>query len=189
MKKMNVGLGDEITKTIAQLIIAAPAFCVFNGIRIEANVGDKVSTILGKWEAAVAKRREEYEASDEHKEWEHRSALKVASLNEVIINAVDALPHLDLDDLGQVLAWIDSIVDATNHTGVDMSKLQPAMVAAFEAHGFTKSMFVGDAFDGDDRDIYAKWLIGQAMSFLMNPPCAIHDMWHGAYETWKEKFQ
>jgi hypothetical protein len=39
MKEMEVGAGERVDRAIARLVTQAPAFCVFNGAKLEALKG------------------------------------------------------------------------------------------------------------------------------------------------------
>jgi len=51
MKELIVEGGDTISRAAKKLVAEAPAFCVFNDIRLIADVGDTVESVLARYGA------------------------------------------------------------------------------------------------------------------------------------------
>ena len=61
LKEISVGPGDRIDKACERLAREAPAFMVFNEVRVEAAVGDSAADLQGRWQAGMDRAREEYQ--------------------------------------------------------------------------------------------------------------------------------
>lgn len=73
MKEITVFAGDYIGNVCAQLAKEAPAFAVFNDIRVEANPGETAGDIQAKWQTAYERRHREYIQSAAYKEQQARA--------------------------------------------------------------------------------------------------------------------
>jgi len=67
MKEIKVGAGEHIYKACERLAANAPAFMVFNDVRIEARGGETSADLHAVWQAESDRRHAEYIASDEYK--------------------------------------------------------------------------------------------------------------------------
>jgi hypothetical protein len=60
---MRVDAGENASQAITRLVQQlVPSFCVFNGIRLEADHGATVESVLVQWNAACAERAQRFEA-------------------------------------------------------------------------------------------------------------------------------
>ena len=62
------------------------------------------------------------------------------------------------------------------------------IIATFGAHGYVSGVNCGDAFDAEDRENVARWLIGQCLANLVSVG-AIHGIVHKFADDWIEKFE
>ena len=190
MKEVQPGAGQHISAAMKRLAAEAasgPAFSVFNGIRVEARPGDTAEALCERWSADSEKRRREYEASPEYRERERQALAEQERASKTIADAMATLWRLDFGDIGAVLAWIASFAEATDRVGVDNALLLKEMPECFARHGLVPNMNCGAAFVKGDRVVEARWLVGQALSFLTEPPFAIHGAWIGLYAKWKSQ--
>jgi hypothetical protein len=187
--EIQAGPGEHISSAIERMIAQAPSYCVFNDTRVEALPGETPDEIYARWTAERARAQAEYERSDEYRKREQERQAEIDRDNALVSKALISLGSLDFQDLGAVLAWIDRIADATDHRGVYKDELIDRMTTVFAEHGLLPDMNLGDAFDAKDRDNVARYLIGQALSFLAEPPYAIHGVWHSLYREWMSKHE
>lgn len=68
MNEVKTEWGECISQACERLQRAAPAFMVFNDVRVEAAPGDTAGDLQGRWTAEMDRRRREYEASDRYKD-------------------------------------------------------------------------------------------------------------------------
>lgn len=61
MKEIEVSAGENIERACDRLVAAAPAFMVFNGVRVVARSGDSRSSLLAAWKKGMDKMCEESE--------------------------------------------------------------------------------------------------------------------------------
>jgi hypothetical protein len=189
MKEIELVGGQDITSAIKRLVVHAPSFCVFNGIRIECEPGMTVEDVQANWERDIQRRQDEYAQSEEGRRHERERVERIRRANETLAQTVRALDTLPFDDLSAVLAWIASFEDETDLLGVDKEELLAVMPKRFAAHGLLPNMNTGAAYDGEDFEDSAKYLIGQALSFLTEPPYAVHGVWRSFYKEWLAKFE
>lgn len=68
MKEIKVFAGDEITKACERLAREAPAFAVFNEVRVEAKPGDSAGVLVARYHAEMDRKRADSERK--RREWE-----------------------------------------------------------------------------------------------------------------------
>ena len=187
MNEMKVGPGEHVESAMKRLAAQAPSFCEFNGVRVEASPGESPAKLYERWNAGMEEQRRKYEASDEYKQEQLRRMKEIVQKNDAIRYAAENLECLDFGDMAAVLQWIDSIADATDDIGVDRDPLN-GVADRFAEHGLVPNMNTGPDYKKDDRDNVAKYINGQALSFLTRPPYAIHGVWSSFYEKWKTRF-
>ena len=49
MREINFGVGEHIERACERLVREAPAFMIFNGVRVESKVGDTADDLHAKW--------------------------------------------------------------------------------------------------------------------------------------------
>ena len=93
MKEVQVSPGENIARACERLAAEAPAFMVFNDIRVEAAPGEAASDLCGRWSAEMDRRRAEYESSDAYKAHQAEAAwrrVEEARVREESMRAVEA---------------------------------------------------------------------------------------------------
>ena len=96
-----------------------------------------------------------------------------------------ALPSLDFGDQHAVIDFLAALQPCSDRIGVNVPAAR--IVAEFAEHGLEPNAYVGPAFDGEDRDIVYRWLVGQALDGLTRGP-AIHGVFHRFADEWRAKF-
>ena len=76
MKEMKPEPGERIDLACDRLRALAPAFMVFNGIRVEAQPGDTVGVLCERWNEACDARQREYEATKDQAAKDHAARVK-----------------------------------------------------------------------------------------------------------------
>jgi len=61
MREIDPGAGEHIDKACEKLVRAAPAFMVFNGVRVEAKVGDTAGDLHARWSEDMRLASEEHQ--------------------------------------------------------------------------------------------------------------------------------
>jgi hypothetical protein len=83
MKEIEVGCGDHVARACERLVKEAPAFMVFNDVRVEARPGDSAADLHGRWTAEMDRKRREYEASPECKRHQEEGAKRAVEEKRV----------------------------------------------------------------------------------------------------------
>lgn len=99
---------------------------------------------------------------------------------------VKQLPNLDFNNQEAVLDWICEFQAPSNHTGVD-KYYSEKVLEVFAEHGYFPGMNLGKAFNEDDPDNFAHFIVGDALSGIQFPN-GIHQVVHKYTKKWKEKF-
>ncbi len=148
----------------------------FGGITLVANPGDTSESVEVQWWRQSDAKSEAYRNSPEGER-----AARQAAINELMRR----FETLDYEDLDQLVQFFDDMAEPSDHIGTSD---RWRIVDAFAEHGLVASMNSRDKFDGEDRENYAKYLIGQALgslSFLglIMSPYSVHAA------QWRDKFK
>ena len=162
----------------------------FNGIPLRAYPDGKPPAVQALaietlWNAKSAQRSEEYRNSPEGKRAaqegeDHKNSCQ-ATIDELMLR----FETLDYENLDELVQFFDEMADPSDH--VDVTVPRALIIETFARHGFRPSMNCGGEFNGEDRENYAKYLIGQALSGL-NSFGAIHHIYHKFVAEWRGKF-
>lgn len=139
MIEIHPGAGTTIDRACERLVKSAPAFMLFNDIRIEADPGDTASDLVAEYHAKSDQRRKVYMESPEYKQRQIESAKREAEENRLRDETLASITRSGVrakypwtDDLGEIsgfgggyesacrdmvyagLAWLDQ------HPGADL---------------------------------------------------------------------
>jgi len=114
MKEMHVDAGERIDRACERLAREAPAFMVFNDIRVDARGGESPGDLHGAWLAESDRRRAEYEASDLYKQ--RKAEAEVRAKREAVIRD-EALAVVARSDVRAKYAWIDGMGEISGFGG------------------------------------------------------------------------
>lgn len=114
MNEIEVGCGEEIGRACERLARAAPAFMVFNGVRVEAPPGAAAADLHARWSADMDRRRQEYEASDEHKRREAESKVRHAEESRV---REESLSAISASGIREQCPWIATMGEISGFGG------------------------------------------------------------------------
>lgn len=186
----NIPAGTRIEAAAATLVGAANAVgaevvATFNGVRLRAKPGCEAAEVVASYHLESEVRGAAYRASPEGKAAARREAEDVAALQARAIALTGRLGDLDFSDQGAVLDYLADLQPCSDRMGVIVHG--EAIAAAFERAGFTPNACAGDAFDSEDRDVFFRWLVGQALDGLTQGP-AIHGVFHKFAAEWRAKW-
>ncbi len=156
----------------------------FNDIALSASAGATAASIADYYRTECALRAAAYRRSPEGKraaaELEEKKRQAQATVDQLTV----ALPNLDFDDLDAVLCWLEELRGPSDWSGVIVPE---SVVSTFRAHRFEPNVNIGADFDGNDRENYARYLIGQALDNLISVG-AIHHIIHHFAADWRDCF-
>jgi hypothetical protein len=190
MVEFKVMVGSSIDSTIRKMIAMAVATgdlvqAEFNGVGLIAEPGMDPNLLMQFWQSemdrAAATYRESPAGIKAAADAEARRASEQATADRLMAE----LPTLDFSDVAAVIDWMEAIADPSDHVGVFM--FTEAIIGAFNARGFVADVNVGEDFDGEDSDNFARYLIGQGLSNLSTVG-AIHSIFHKFAADWRSKF-
>lgn len=151
----------------------------FNGKEYSVLPGVDVQEVVDAFEKKLRDEEEEYRKSPECAERERVWAAERLAQTEKFNELWEVKP--DFTDLDSVVDWLCklSIIDSIN-----MSNF--GIVEVFEENGYLPNAYTYDKFDIDSREIFARWLIGQALDGI-NIVGAIHPVFMNHAKQWKTR--
>jgi len=181
VQEVTVYAGYRIEEAAAMIVIKAPAFCTFNGIRLEAKTNkDKPEAIVAAYHIQCEKRAREWRNSPEGKASEATQEARRVDLQNVADASMAHLANLDFTNCDAVLAWVERMAEPCDHVRVNVSK--SAIVAVFASNGWLAGVNTENDFKKDDERNFAGYIVGQ---FL--------DCWHPIVSKfigdWRAKFR
>ena len=189
MKEYQGMPGETIEKAAEELVARAnlyqePVKTDFNTVQLVVKPGGKPKEVVMFYKEERKLRRRLHKQSAEYKRIKLEDKIEKQKHQQQADELMQKLDELDFEDVGSLIDWLVALQPHSNYTGikVDSEKL----IGTFRAHGFCPKAYVGNKHVENDREIYARWIIGQALSTL--EICAIHDMVVVFAERWYEKF-
>jgi hypothetical protein len=184
--------GQHVQQFAQQLIDRAKADGVdvegdFNGITLHVSSDEPVTAedLVNFYSQESDRRAEEYRQSPEGVKAAEEDEARKNALQEKADQLVTQLDSLDFSNLEAVIDWIVDFQDASDHIGVSFDREK--VVSTFRSHGFDVGVNTGEAFNEEDAENFAKWLVGQALGGI-NSVGAIHQVVHRFAGDWKMKF-
>ena len=190
MKTYEPFCGEDIRTTAKRIVAMAEETkgvvqAKFNDIELTANpdtTADRVAAFYGEEQE---RRTEAYRNSPKGKKAARETEERRVVLQQKHDALMQQLPTLNFADDVAVLDWLCEFQDPSDHIGI--VRQQNAVIAAFAAHGYYPSVNTGKDFNENDRDNFARYIIGQALSNLRNVG-AIHHLVLRFTTDWKKKF-
>lgn len=178
MRKHDVPAGTLIDSVIAEMIKEAnlhnePVCAEMRGVEIVVQPGSEQAEVLKHFKEKEAELIE-HELLEEHNTFQAKAD-----------EAFCRLPALDFSDLTALIDFFEEFLDASGVTHVNFDK--QAVMDAFVEHGFDRNVNCGSEFDGDDRENYARWIIGQALASMMDGGAFVR-VYDNYARDWREKF-
>ncbi|MEK7509683.1 MAG: hypothetical protein AAB605_03145 [Patescibacteria group bacterium] len=190
MKKLNFAPGSHLNEAAKELVNAAKkngkAQGYFNGILLAADKTSTAEGIVAYYREETERRAEAYRNSPKGKKAAREAKERLEKMQQKHDELMRQLPNLDFTNNIAVLNWLCEYQDPSDYIGV--MKQQDEVVATFVAHGYHPNVNLHENFKEDDRDNYARYIIGQALSMLQGEVGAIHHVIHHFTKKWKEKF-
>jgi len=162
----------------------------FNGLPITAAPGVDAATLAKEWERESENRSKAWRESKEGKKYAAlQDSIKQAAV-ATVARCVSRLDSLDFSDIAAVLGWVEEIQEASDHIGSWAGAgVSPRDVASvFVAHGYLQNANCDADFNGEDRENFGRYILGQAIDGLSSIG-AIHPICHKFIAEWRAKFQ
>lgn len=157
----------------------------FNGVSLVVGGDDEPGAVVARFEAEMEAQHKAWKASlpGQAVEAERRSEIdRLQSTADDLAGRVDTL---DFSDQGAVLDFLAALQPCSDRGGVTVQNAE--IVAAFAAAGLTPNMDLHSPHLGVDRNVYFRWLVGQALDGLTSGP-AIHGAFHKFADEWRAKW-
>lgn len=172
---------SEMAKDRGELITAR-----FNGITLKASPGTRPDSIVRgfhrKMDRLAYKHRNSQEGVAEAKEEERYLKARQVSMDELM----HRFSWVDLADLGHLIDWLVALCCTGGEKGIRYDRQR--VITALESAGYVENDCSGDAFNVEDRENFARYLVGQALDGLKNS-CGIHPMFMEFAKQWRDKFE
>lgn len=159
----------------------------FNGIEIKVLPGDNAEAIVEFFKAQSKRRYEEWLASPAGKRYlreQEAERQKQERIGKYCLGYLRV--GLDFSNLNAVIAWFEAYQEPSDHVGVDVP--YETIIKTFRENGFEPDVNCKDNFDGEDKENFARWIIGQGLSCLASEAHAIHSIIDRFAKEWREKF-
>jgi acetolactate synthase regulatory subunit len=187
-KELNARAGQHIGDFAAELVQAAKehgsARGKHNDIEIVADATSTPESLVAQWQKKMDDAHVAYINSPEGIAAAAEREARIVAHQERHDDLVRDLSSIDFKDDVAVLDWLCAIQESTDHVGVMVAKQR--IITAFHVAGFVANANCGAAFDGEDRDNYFRWIVGQALDGIES--VAIHGVIHKFTGDWKLKF-
>lgn len=185
-------MNSENVSTAAERMIAlaketkGSVTAKFNDIELTATEDSTVEDIVSGFHIKIAEDAEKYRTSPKGKRAARESEERKEEAQRKADALMEQLPNLDFANQEAVLDWICEFQDPSDHIGV--VKNQGEVLKIFAEHGYQPGVNTGEAFNGEDRDNFARYIIGKALDGLRCDTGAIHQVIHKFTDDWKKKF-
>lgn len=184
-KEVPVLGGEHLNRAAEKVVTAAlesggRAFCMFNGIRLEAGYGTIASDLVSHYQREMERQQKEYAASPEGIRAKAEAEAERTRLQHRADQLMANLLLLDFTDLDKVLSWLCAMEEPRDRIGVNVPTA--LIVNTFKLHGYEPNANCEPDFDENNRENYARWIIGQAISEPYVP------MVNHFTEKWRQRF-
>lgn len=182
---------QHIDKTVERMIALAKETkgevrTKFNGIELVATEDSIFENMIEDFKIKMEESRKEYRESPEGQRLKRESEERKQESQQKADALMEELPSLDFNNQEAVLNWICEFQEPSDHIGVitDNEKV----LKIFSENGYQPNVNVGEAFNGEDRDNFARYIVGQALDGLQGNVGAINQIVHKFTDDWKKKF-
>jgi len=146
----------------------------FNDIEIIVNPDSDINKVIEAFHAEQNRLAKEYTNSPEGqariKEREDEHMRQIIRVEELWDN------QPDFSDLNSVITWLEELEKCSM-----MNLRKDRIVELFESKGYFACVNCGEDFKEDDKENWARWLIGQALECIQDVG-AFHKIWRGMVE-------
>ncbi|MBI2454037.1 MAG: hypothetical protein HYV54_00450, partial [Parcubacteria group bacterium] len=166
-------IGEDISVTAQRMVDLAnenggTVMAEFNGIKLKTNRSKDskvaIAAIMADYSSKRLHRVKVYRNSPEGKRAAADAKKRKKRVRYQMDEAMGELDSLDFSDLNAVISWLEKVRDPSDHVDVIVSGKQ--IVEIFRGHGYEPNVNCGKDFNGEDRENFARWLIGQALDNL-----------------------
>jgi hypothetical protein len=191
---MNITPGTHISEAAALVSSAATSaggtvMADFNGVALIAEPGDFAADVEAAWQREMDSRAREYRQSPEYAQQQAEAEARRASLQAELDRLMAELPCLDFGNSLSLINWLERLAEPSDH--VDVTCPWRQIVLLFEEHGYVAGANTGAAYDGDDAENSARYLIGQALASLRGDYLGahgVHPVFHAFAREWRQQF-
>lgn len=192
LQKFDPMCGSYIPASIAQMVGVAKftnqeVTGTFNGVTITANPTSSPEILAVQWQEEMDRQAREYRNSAEYKSYLLKRALEVQALRVKVRDLMKWLETLDFGNLEAVVNWFDEIQEASNDVDASSELTRNEIVQKFQQHGYQPGVNTEEEFKEEDKDNFARWLVGQALDNLITVG-AVHPMFKDFAKDWRNKF-
>lgn len=131
-------------------------------------------------------RDKEYRESPEGKSRQNEFAMRLRHNQKTVNAAVAELETLDFSDIAAVVDWFDKVTDPMDFRGVKVPSAK--IVRIFKINGYLPCVNTGNNYNDEDKENFARYIIGQALLGLKSPIGRIHPVFKSFAKKWREKF-
>lgn len=183
--------GENVSTTAERMIALAKETkgsvrTKFNDIELTATEKSTAEDIVSNFQTKITEASETYRKSPEGQRAARESEERKDEAQRRADALMEQLPNLDFNNQEAVLNWICDFQDPSGHIGIVNN--QGEVLKIFAEHGYQPGVNTGEAFNGEDRDKFARWVVGQALDGLRGDVGAIHQVVHKFTDDWKKKF-
>jgi hypothetical protein len=180
MQQIDFVAGTSIHDAARKLVASAPAFGVFNGIRIRArHATTHASDVVHQFHREMDTRCVVWANSAEGKRAAAERATEIVQKQATVDRHIERLLWLDCSDPRAVLYWLGGIVEAADDVGVTYDR--KFVVETFTARGWDPGVNCGPEFNESDARNFAGYIVGQWLE------CG-HPMVLDFIERWRKRF-
>ena len=184
MRTINILPGTTIDRAAQILCAHAPARFNFNGIEVKARYATtRPADLVVAWRRKMDARAVQW--SPERTARERRDAEEVKAAQAATDALLAALPSIDWSDHAGPIAWLVAFSVPADRAGVRFD--HAAVYRAFLSHAYDAGVYCDDAFDETSRDIFARYIVGQALDALLRG-WAPHPMIERFAAQWAQRF-
>lgn len=157
----------------------------WNGVEVNVGPDSEVDNVVKHWEDQQRAKQLAYEQSDEYKANQEKQQKEVEALQRTADLLVEELKTLDFSNLQLVLNWLCAIQEPGDRIGVTTDR--ELIIKTFNDNGYFENVNIGNDFNGEDRENFARYIIGQGLDGIsrMGAP---HQVIYRFVDQWKEKF-
>ena len=153
---------------------------IFNDNPITVSPDDKLPDVLENWNAECNRRRLEYEQSLEYIASKLKHAQELQQQKDRVAELLNNPP--DFTDLNDVITWLEELMRC-DYINIKYH----GIVELFNSKGFYPNVNTGSDFKENDKENWARYLIGQALDGIQSMG-AIPPIYEDFAQTWRNKF-
>jgi len=186
-KKIEAGVGEHLdlyVQRIAQAALESDVMMNFNNVESTVVKGVYNSDdIMAIWRKSIEERYEKNRNSPEGKITAQEEEEDIKKNQENIDKLINQLDTLDFSNVEKVLGWCAEF--GYSVVGTDTNKRK--ILNKLAENGYFPKVNIGPEFKGEDKENYARFLIGQFLSGIKING-RNYQVFGKFYDEWKEKF-